>query len=558
MCGIWACILHQSYDKKTNINHYESFKRIEHRGPDMSIFQSFRIGEYNLYLGFHRLAIIDLAHGNQPFIYEKDNRKVYLLCNGEIYNYKSLIEKYQLQTKSDCHVVIDLYLHYGTNRMNECLKEIEGEFAFVIIDYTVNEISNTLEDLNIIVSRDRFGIRPLYYTRHISEGQHSYTFCSEMKGIQDYGSVYQFMPRMIQVNHYSNIRKYWNESITQYYLIDNRANMLFNYDIEEIYRKIREKLIDSVCVRLQSERPVGALLSGGLDSSLIASIASDLYRKEGKKLRTFAIGMDDSPDLYYARMVSKWIDSEHTEVIIPGEVWLETIEQVVKQIETYDMTTIRASTGQYLLGKWIRENTDIKVLLNGDGSDELCSGYMYFYNAPDEIESHSENVRLLSEIHFYDVLRVDRGISGNGLEARVPFLDHHFVDYYLSLPYKLRIPIKNERMEKQLLRDSFRGTGLLPYEVLYRKKEAFSDGVSSMKKSWFQMIEELEVVKNVDKKQYYYCKPKTNEGYYYRELFERYYPNQSQVMSTNHFWLPKWSGDIVNPSARVLEIYKNS
>jgi len=554
MCGIWGLILHKAIDEKFNrlkkVNHYECFKRISHRGPDMSVFQSFRVGDNNVYLGFHRLAIIDVAHGNQPFIYEKDNRKVYLLCNGEIYNYKKLIEKYNLQTKSDCHVVLDLYIQYGKEKVNNLLQEIEGEFAFVLIDFNIET-----NDMSIIMVRDRFGIRPLFYTRILDEKHQGYAFCSEMKGIMDYGKVFQFLPRMIQINDYITDTINWNEYKLEYYRIEKKTNKYELFDIKDIQRRIRDTLIESVRVRLQSERPVGALLSGGLDSSLIASIASDILKKEGKKLKTFAIGMNDSPDLHYARIVSKWIDSEHHEIIIPPEVWLKTIEKVIEQIETYDMTTIRASTGQYLLGKWISENSDIKVLLNGDGSDELCSGYMYFYNAPDSLNSHEENIWLLNEIHFYDVLRVDRGISGNGLEARVPFLDHHFVDLYLSIPFDLRHPIKGERMEKQLLRDSFKESGLLPDEVLYRKKEAFSDGVSSMKKSWFQMIEELQVVKNVEFREYYYLKPKTKEGYYYRNVFDRLYPNQSQILSTNHFWLPKWSGDIVNPSARVLNVY---
>jgi asparagine synthase (glutamine-hydrolysing) len=556
MCGIWGLIYNKQND--IQINHFKQFDKIKHRGPDMSVFQSFTIGNYQIYLGFHRLAIIDVDHGNQPFMYDSitNKRKVFLLCNGEIYNYKELINKYSFDTKSDCHVVLDLYMHYNPQydgKFNsKFIKELDGEFAFVILDYNYDT-----NDIKLVIGRDRFGIRPLYFSN--LENSIGYCFSSEMKGIKKYGKVFQFEPRTLQLNEYFVNTNSWNEMNYIYYNIDTKNNKKYMfYTIDGIHKEIRDTLMKSVELRLQSERPVGALLSGGLDSSLIASIASQYLKKQGKRLKTFAIGMNDSPDLYYARIVSKWIDSEHYEIIIPPEKWLETLKDVIKQIETYDMTTIRASTGQYLLGKWISENTDIKVLLNGDGSDELCSGYMYYYNAPNSEQSHLENIRLLNEIHFYDVLRVDRGISGNGLEARVPFLDHHFVDLYLSLPMELRHPMKGERMEKQLLRDSFKDTQLLPNEVLYRKKEAFSDGVSSMKKSWFQMIEELEEVKNVEMKDYNYLTPKTKEGYYFRELFDKYYPNQSQVLSTNHFWLPKWSGDIVNPSARVLEVYKSS
>lgn len=574
MCGIWG-LIYNNQSQLTHeglhvnsiyqFNHFKQFDKIKHRGPDMSVFQSFTIGTYQIYLGFHRLAIIDVDHGNQPFMYDTytynnnnntniyniSKRKVFLLCNGEIYNYRDLIDKYSLDTRSDCHVVLDLYIYHNptfeSNLNTKFIKELDGEFAFVILDYNYDT-----NDIKLIFGRDRFGIRPLYYC-NLDEG---YCFSSEMKGIQKYGKVLQFEPRTLQLNHYVVDKKQWKEMNYIYYNIDKQHQLNYNMNnIELIYKDIRDTLMKSVELRLQSERPVGALLSGGLDSSLISSIASQYLKKQGKKLKTFAIGMNDSPDLYYARIVSKWIDSDHYEIIIPSDKWLEALEVVIKQIETYDMTTIRASTGQYLLGKWISENTDIKVLLNGDGSDELCSGYMYFYNAPDSKTCHEENIRLLNEIHFYDVLRVDRGISGNGLEARVPFLDHHFVDLYLSLPCELRHPIKGERMEKQLLRDSFKESGLLPEEVLYRKKEAFSDGVSSMKKSWFQMIEELEAVKNVEIKSYEYLQPKTKEGYYYRNVFDKLYPNQSKVLSTNHFWLPKWSGDILNPSARVLNVY---
>jgi asparagine synthase (glutamine-hydrolysing) len=330
-----------------------------------------------------------------------------------------------------------------------------------------------------------------------------------------------------------------------------------NYFEQTLY-KIRESLIQSVKDRLYSERPLGCLLSGGLDSSLIAGIASNILKEKGEKLNTFSIGMSEtSPDVLYAKIVADYIGSNHTTVIIPPNEWIDALPKIIYQIETYDTTTIRASTGQYLLGKWISENTNIKVLLNGDGSDEITSGYLYFYNAPTSIDSSLENKRLLENIHFYDVLRVDRGISAHGLEARVPFLCHHFVDTYLSIDHNLRNPIKNERIEKYLLRKSFESLNLIPSEVLWRKKEAFSDGVSNQEKSWYQLIEE-SIPNDFSYEPIYvgHIRPVTKESQLFRKYFDFYYPNKSNILETNEYWLPKWSGNILNPSARILNVYQ--
>jgi asparagine synthase (glutamine-hydrolysing) len=327
----------------------------------------------------------------------------------------------------------------------------------------------------------------------------------------------------------------------------------------EIYSQIKKTLIKSVKDRLQSERPLGALLSGGLDSSLVCGIASKILREEkNEKLHTFSIGMTkDSPDLIYARKVAEYIDSNHNEIVIPVETWLETLDDVINQIETYDITTIRASTAQYLLAKWIKENTDIKVLLNGDGSDEITSGYLYFYNAPNSLTSHSENIDLLTNIHKYDVLRVDRTISAFGLEARVPFLQHHFVDLYLSIDKELRYPIKFKRPEKYLLRKAFENDKIIPEEVLYRTKEAFSDGCSNLSKSWYEYITEYIETKITDEefednKENF---PSKESLYYYKKFIETH-PNSNLEVK---YWLPSWSTEHKgNPSARVLNIYNEN
>jgi asparagine synthase (glutamine-hydrolysing) len=531
MCGIWG------YISRIQMND-ELFFKISHRGPDEYVLKKIKVNDLHICLGFHRLSIIDINNGMQPFIYENDGRKVYLLCNGEIYNYKNIIYHNKLNTTSDCHVILDLYLKYG---IYNTINKLDGEFAFVIVDIYKNDIS-------IYLARDRFGIRPLFYSFKANE---YLEFSSELKGLKHPGK--QIEPRQI---YESNNIEFFNNST---YFTLNRGYTFINDEII-IQENIRNKLITSVKNRLETERPLGCLLSGGLDSSLIAGIASMLLEKEGKILTTFSIGMKNSPDLYYAKMVADHIKSNHYEIIIPEEEWIENIENVIKQIETFDITTIRASTGQYLLAKWISENTDIKVLLNGDGSDEICSGYLYFYNADKPYDSHLENIDLLNNIHYYDVLRVDRGISAHGLEARVPFLDHSFVTYYLSIEPYLRTPIKNKRMEKYLLRKSFEKLNIIPSEVLWRQKEAFSDGVSTINKSWYQIIEENVNDKNIDTSQLekFQIIPHTKEALYYQFVFNNNYPNCEHIIGTNRYWMPKWSGEIHNPSARVLKVYNNN
>ena len=516
MCGIWGYI-------SSSFQNDEYFDNIEHRGPDYKKLLKFKYNNYNIGLGFHRLAIIDLEHGHQPFFYEYENGdKVYLLCNGEIYNYKYLIEKYNLDTKSDCEVIIKMYLQ--NKNMHEIIEELDGEFAFVLIKFTEDKV-------DIYYGRDRFGIRPLFY-RFDDTG---FYFSSELKGLEN-GKGKQVEPRKV---YYNNLEE---EQAYTYYFIGNKLNN---------FNDIKNSLIKSVEDRMQSERPLGALLSGGLDSSLICGIAARILKEKGEMLTTFSIGMDkDSPDIINARKVAEHINSIHYEIIIPVEEWLNNLDNVIKQIETYDITTIRASTGQYLISKWIKEHTNIKVILNGDGSDELTSGYLYFYNAPDEDESHKENLRLLNQIHYYDVLRVDRGISAFGLESRVPFLAHNFVDTYLNSSKYLRNPIKGKRIEKWLLRTYFENDKLIPDEVLWRQKEAFSDGCSSLRKSWFEYIQEYIETKITDE-EYKNTNFPSKEAYYYYKKFKEYYPESDLNVI---YWQPKYTkehgGD---PSARKLK-----
>lgn len=587
MCGIWGLVTIDKNFIINNDNLYKLFMQIKHRGPDRSIY----IDNSTYKIGFHRLAIIDTTiQGDQPFSfsYYKTNedgdqilRTLYVICNGEIYNYKEILESdeftesliktnYKLKSQSDCEILLPLFIHYGIERM---IIKLNGEFAFAIYDIEEN-ITKSVCTYNLYMGRDRFGIRPLFYT--IIDDK-TIGFCSEMKGLID-----------IQANNVNNLIKVfapreWMHlsgrfgddkfkiNSNNYYQVGN-VHTVLKPDLDDVYRIIQQTFTTAVKIRLNSDRELGCLLSGGLDSSLVAAIASKCLKEQGRKLRTFSIGMKNSPDSYYAKMVADHIGSIHTNIEIPEEEWLNNLYNVIKITETFDITTIRATTGQYLISKWIRANTNIKVLLIGDGSDELTAGYLYFHKAPSPNDSHFENIRLLSDIHYFDVLRADRGVASNGLEARVPFLDYKFVDLYLSIDPILRIPtmynytdvngnnVKISKCEKWLLRKSFEQTNLLPLEVLWRKKEAFSDGVSSQEKSWYQIIQaninnsitDDYVKANIEKYNGFVI-PHTKEALHYHQIYDKMYPNQYGICP--YYWLPKWIANATDPSARTLEIY---
>ena len=527
MCGIFFLnklnINFRFYPIETqNKKAQELFMRGSGRGPDNHQFLNLN----NYYLGFHRLSINGInSESNQPFI----KNGVYLICNGEIYNFKELYNELKIvpQTSSDCEIIIDLYLAgWSTERI---LSTLDGVFAFIIYD-TNNE--------NLIVGRDPFGVRPLYYI--YDKNYNTYSFASELKQLSSINVVSNFLPGQYSKN--SKFYKYhalcnYNMNYVFKHLMINNTNMLYT-------NLIKQSLMSAVHKRLLSDRPIACLLSGGLDSSLICSLVSKL---SGTQINTFSIGLEGSTDLKYARIVSEYLNTNHTEIIMTEDDFFDSIPEVIKQIGSYDTTTVRASVGNYLISRYISENTDYKVIFNGDGSDELTGGYLYFHKSPNKLESHNECVRLLSDIHYFDVLRSDRSISSCGLEPRTPFLDKSFVNLYLSIPLEYRF--QENTIEKKLLRDSF--TEFLPNEILYRKKEAFSDGVSGNDRSWFEII--AEKLNNVDIPNFKYNKeylePKTKEQLYYRYLFEKYYSNCESVIP--YFWMPKWS-NTNDPSARTL------
>ena len=412
------------------------------RGPDDSKIVDTGKG----LLGFHRLAIMGLTpDGMQPF--ELDGS--YVVCNGEIYGFEKLKEKlsskYTFKSGSDCEILLPMYFEYGT----EMFKMLDAEFALIIYDGKKKKY---------IAARDPIGIRPLYYGY---SGSGSIVFASEPKNLV--GLCEKIMP--FPPGHF-----YEDGKFICYNDIAAVESVCYD-DLDTIFKNIHDKLTLGVEKRLVADAKVGFLLSGGLDSSLVCAIAA---KKSKKPIRTFAIGMSgDAIDLKYAKQVADYIGSDHTEVIMTSKQVLESLDGLIKLLGTFDITTVRASMGMYLLCKWIHENTDIRVLLTGEISDELF-GYKYTDFAPSAEEFQKESQKRVRELHMYDVLRADRCISVNSLEARVPFGDLDFVKYVMSIDPEKKLNKYNKG--KYLLRKSFEGD-LLPHDILYREKAAFSDAV---------------------------------------------------------------------------------
>ena len=549
MCGIFGYISKFLLTENVINTHGISrgFNKIRDRGPNNT--QHCLID--NIYLGFHRLAINDLSeNGNQPM----QLNNYFLVCNGEIFNYKKLKEEFnfKFRSNSDCEIILHLYDYFVKENRKDIFNIIcnllDGEFAFILYDGNKQKT---------YIARDPYGVRPLFFGR--SEFG-DYVFSSELKGMCNLvESANQFNPGKYMVlknNNIDNLLK--NKNIicysTKYHNID--TNMIDNskHIEDNIIEEINSVFKEAVYKRMMSDREICSLLSGGLDSSLVSAILS---KKLGpNKLKTFSIGLKGSPDLEYAKNVAEHIKSIHHSIEIEEEEFLNYIEEVIYKIESYDITTVRASVGNYLVGKYIKENSNCKVVFNGDFSDEVAGGYRYFKNTSNPDMFHNECVRLLENIHYYDCLRSDRSISTHGLECRVPFADKDFVNYYMSIDSKLRM--SDKRIEKYLIRKAFEKEGLLPEEVLWRKKEAFSDGVTSETRSWHKIIEEF-----VDKKisdndfktlqnNFSFNKPLTKEALYYRIIFERTYNKFENIIP--YFWMPKWCGDVSDPSAREIKL----
>lgn len=542
MCGIFSYLSDKNIDNIKLNNLFKNSSKLNPRGPDNS-------NSYinnNQFLSFYRLAINDLSEkGNQPLIYSLGGVKAaeypysdksdniqkqdncILICNGEIYNWKKLKSeyKYKFNSSSDCEIILHLYKQFG---FQKTIEKLDGVFSCVLIDKDV-----------MYVARDPIGVRPLF----IGNKGNDIMFSSEMKAIHELAdNIEQFPPGTI-----------WNSKekiFIKYYDPDIIYNKNHNDNEITVLQNISDLFINAVDKRLMSDRPIGCMLSGGLDSSLVAAILSSKI----KNLQTFSVGLEGATDLEYAKKVADHIGSNHTEIIVTEKEMIDAIPNVIQQIESYDTTTVRASTPMYLLSKYVKENTDITVIYSGEGSDEASGSYLYFKNSPDEKQFHNETVRLMKDLCYFDVLRCDRTTAGHSLEVRVPFLDKDFLNYYMNIKSSLKMC--NNKIEKSLLRKAFNKCNLLPDEILWRTKEAMSDGVSSEKNSWYKIIQnhisEKYTVEYLDKlkNNFVFNKPIINESIYYRHLFETFYPGRESLIP--YFWLPKWSGNINEPSARVL------
>lgn len=506
----------------------EGLKATVSRGPDDERI----IGLKDGVLGFQRLSIMGLTpEGMQPF--ELDGN--YVVCNGEIYGFKTLRDElkakgYTFRSDSDCEILLPLYKEYGT----DMFAMLDAEFACVLYDGKNGEF---------IAARDPIGIRPLYYGKSDSGAM---VFASEPKNLVKLcKKIMPFPP-----GHY------YKDGEFHCYCDITAVDKVIYDDLDTVCKNIHDKLVAGVKKRLDADAKVGFLLSGGLDSSLVCAIAQ---RESDKPIRTFAIGMNtDAIDLKYAKQVADYIGSEHTEVIITKDDVIAALEDVIHLLGTFDITTIRASMGMYLLCKAIHEQTDIRVLLTGEISDELF-GYKYTDFAPSAKAFQQESVKRVHELHMYDVLRADRCISVNSLEARVPFGDLDFVKYVMAVDPEMKLNKYNKG--KYLLRHAFEGD-YLPHDILYREKAAFSDAVGHSMVDYLKEYaenyysdEEFEL----DCTKYAHAKPFTKESLLYREIFDKYYHGNCEMIVD--FWMPnkEWEGCNVNdPSARVLSNYGES
>ncbi|XP_051927075.1 asparagine synthetase [glutamine-hydrolyzing] isoform X2 [Hippocampus zosterae] len=558
MCGIWAMF---GSDECLSAQCTNAMK-IAHRGPDAFRFENIN-GYTNCCFGFHRLVILDQLHGMQP-LHVKKLPSLWLCYNGEIYNHLTLKKQFdfECQTEVDGEVLLHLYDRFGIQKAASLL---DGTFAFVLLDTT---------NKKVCLGRDTYGVRPLF---RLLTDSGLLGVSSEAKGLMDVipalgnpVKITPFLPGHFEVFDLKPNGKVKSIQLEQFHectnepihaIYDTVGKLPASFDEDIVKDNIRTLFENAVRKRLMATRRIGCLLSGGLDSSLVAATLVKLAKKVGLKypIQTFSIGSEDSPDILAARKVAAYIGSEHHEVNFTAEEGIRAVEEVIVSLETYDITTVRASVGMYLVSKYIRENTDSVVIFSGEGSDELTQGYIYFHKAPSTKAGAEESIRLLKELYLFDNLRADRTTSAHGLELRVPFLDHRLTAYYLSLPEEMRNP--QHGVEKYLLRDSFSGQKLIPDDILWRRKEAFSDGVMSLKKSWYIFLQENLSSTVTDgqmadaSKIFPHNTPRTKEAYYFRRVFEKHFPGHAELLP--HFWMPRWI-DATDPSARTLAIYKTN
>lgn len=525
MCGL----LSYSGDVHHFPDFESTFKKLTHRGPDDT--EILKVNN-EASMCFHRLAIMDPTQkGHQPFV--DDSTGNVAICNGEIYNYEILKRDYEANYKfkshSDCEVLVPMFRDLGIEKM---CQHLDAEFALVIWDN---------QKKKLVAGRDPIGIRPLFYGY---TAENKIMFASEIKVLTPFCSKVEYFPP----GHY-----YDGEKFVQYRDLTT-VTQYSPKNLDQHLKDIREKLIEGVRKRLVADVPVGFLLSGGLDSSLVCGIAQNLL---GKPITTFSVGLDHNPiDIGYAKVVADHLKCNHHEVYFNKQDTLGVLDKLIWHLETWDITTVRASIGMYLVCKYIHEKTNIKVVLTGEISDELF-GYKYTDFAPSPEAFQKEAKKRVDELHMYDVLRADRSIAANALEARVPFGDLDFVQSVMHIHPEFKM--NTTGMGKWLLRKAFEGTNFIPDEILWREKAAFSDAVGHSMVDYLKEYAEgqyTELDVQQAKETYPHGTPFTKESLLYRDIFEKHFKGQAHLIKD--FWMPnkEWQNCNVNdPSARVLANY---
>ena len=514
MCGI-VCAFNLRGDKDLiRSNVLEMAQKVRHRGPDWSGIYS----SNNAILAHERLAIVDPTSGKQPIISE-DGLKV-IAVNGEIYNHKNLKNRfaadYNFRTESDCEVILALYEKKGINFLND----LNGIFAFALYDSSNGKY---------LIARDHMGIIPLYMGWDKDDIFYISSELKSLEGVCD--KIELFPPGHYLESSSMNLVKWYDPEWVSYEHVK---------DSETSIKAIHDSLSAAVKRQLMSDVPYGVLLSGGLDSSITSALAKKFASKRIEsndkqdawypQLHSFSVGLKDAPDLKAARIVADHIGTIHHEINFTVQEGIDAIRDVIYHLETYDITTIRASTPMYLIARAIK-SLGIKMVLSGEGADELFGGYLYFHKAPNAKEFHEETVRKLDKLHQYDCLRANKSLAAWGIEGRVPFLDKEFIDVAMNINPEDKM-IKNGRIEKWVLREAFKD--YLPESVLWRQKEQFSDGVGY---SWIDSLKDL-VSKEVSdhnlenaSKIYPINTPRNKEEYYYRSIFNNHFPSDASAMS---------------------------
>ncbi|MDT0684773.1 asparagine synthase B [Autumnicola psychrophila] len=520
MCGILAVIGDRlSKEKVSSLS-----KRMSHRGPDES---DVHITEEGYVLSHERLSIVDLETGKQPI---QGTSTAWMIHNGEIYNHAELrkneLKDHQFRTTGDSEVIVHLYEEYGY----DFLDKLDGVFSFVVID-----------GKDFIAARDPIGVKPLYYG---TDDDGAIWFASEMKALADQCSNFAAFPPGHYYTPETGFVEYYTPDWYDYKKGTEKLDLT----------KLRESLIAATKKRLMADVPLGVLLSGGLDSSLTSSIAARLLEGTDQKLHSFSIGLDETaPDLIAARKVAEFLGTEHTELYFTVEEGIEILKKLVWHLETYDVTSIRASTPMYFLSKGIADK-GVKVVLSGEGADEIFGGYLYFKNAPSPEEFQKETIRRVQRLATADCLRADKSTMAHGLEARVPFLDKQFLKTAIETEPKEKMPSTYDGVEKYILRKAFDTPErpFLPDEVLWRQKEQFSDGVGY---NWIDELIAYAAAHVTDDQmaeaatRFPHNTPATKEAYFYREIFHSHFPQESAAKTVKR-WVPKWQADL-DPSGRA-------